>query len=164
MSNEVSFARNIGLTVWNYSKLIAHAMSVPRMVRKYHDQYTSEGRWPAPDLAELERLTGLLESGAVRAEATWNKIKEAVADGNSDLIDDRGPVAVIGGGGDRPQLRERLRAIFSSDKSAYESFELVDQARRLMVEVTTRLGDDVVDPARWPYAVDPQSSPTGDAA
>jgi hypothetical protein len=151
MANELSYARNIGWTVWNYSKLISHALSAPRRVRKHLDQYAMEGEWPEQDLAELERLTGMLEDCALGAEATWKRIREAIAQGDADLIDDQSQVAIIRGGGDRPELRERLREIFGSDRSASESYELVDEARRLVVEVTTRLGDEVIDPGKWPH-------------
>ena len=126
-----SLAGNIGWTLWNYSVRLSAPIHAARAARDELDSRRATGRCRASDLVELESLAQRLEEYATRARATWDLLRAAQRASDDDLVDDEGAVAVIRGGGVRPELRKRLAAIYrTGDVRGYE--EDYAQFQRLM--------------------------------
>jgi hypothetical protein len=96
--------------------------------------------WPIEDLYDLRDLTNQLQDCAERADETWRKLQEAVNENDSDLIEQRDGIAVIRGGGSRPELRERIRMIYGADTSDADSQKLATSIESLRAKVRKEQG------------------------
>jgi hypothetical protein len=135
MGNSINYRGNVGWTLWNFSKRISAVMWEAREAGKILNTCRSSGRWSRKDLAKLERLAELLDNCAARAKSTWKALQAAVNETDPALIEQFDGIAVIRGGGSRPDLYERIRVIYGADTSDAESQELAQQVHRLVTSV-----------------------------
>lgn len=131
------FVGTVGWDLWNFSKRVSSAKNVATTAREHSESCRHTNYWTQQELAELERLTVLLETCARRAEATWDELRAAQKEKDSDFVtDDRG-IAVIQVGGKRPKLQERLAAIYRAG-NVTEYWDLVVEFKVLMLDVERR--------------------------
>jgi hypothetical protein len=132
-----SLVGTVGWDLWNYSKRVTSARNVATTAREHLESCRHTNYWTQQELAELERLTVLLETCARRAEMTWDKLRTAQNEKDSDFVTDDGGIAVIQGGGRRPELQERLTAIYRAG-DVTEYWDIVVEFKLLMVDVERR--------------------------
>jgi hypothetical protein len=140
MSRGINYAGNVGWTLWNYSKRISAVKYEARGAQKLFDSHAAMNDWPIEDLYDLRDLTNQLQDCAERADETWRKLQEAVNENDSDLIEQRDGIAVIRGGGSRPELRERIRMIYGADTSDADSQKLATSIESLRAKVRKEQG------------------------
>jgi hypothetical protein len=136
MSEKVNYSDNVGWTLWNYSKRISAVKYEAREAQKFLDSHTKLDDWRVEELSALGDLTNQLQDCAKRADDTWGKLRDAVNESDADLIEQHEGIAVIRGGGNRPELRERIRAIYGPDTSDAESRDLAMRIEILKAKVS----------------------------
>lgn len=140
MSEGFNYGGNVGWTLWNYSKRISAVKYEAREAQKLFDSHTAMNDWPIEDLSDLRDLTDQLQDWAKRVDETWRKLQEAVNEIDSDLIEQHDGIAVIHGGGSRPELRERIRMIYGADTSDADSLDLATSIENLKAKVRKERG------------------------
>jgi len=134
--SEVFNSGNVGWVLWNYSKRLSAVKYEAREAQKLLDSSTATDDWPTEDLSELRDLTAQLQVCSKQADETWRKLQEAVNEKDSDLIEQHDEIAVIRGGGSRPDLRERIRIIYRADTSDDDSQKLATSIDSLKAKVS----------------------------
>ncbi|MDE3031872.1 MAG: hypothetical protein KGI65_09700 [Acidobacteriota bacterium] len=131
------FVGTVGWDLWNYSKRISEARNCALIATEHVESCRRATYWTPLDLAELEELSRQLVACARRAEDTWSALRAAQSESDADVVRDVDGIAVIQGGGSRPQLQARLRAIYAQGRVT-EYWELMDGFKRLLSAVERR--------------------------
>jgi hypothetical protein len=135
MSEGFNYGGNVGWTLWNLSKRISAVKYETREAQKSLETHTKLNDWPIEDLFDLRVLADQLQNCAKRADEIWRRLQEVVNESDSDLIDQHDGIAVIHGGGSRPELSERIRVIYGADNSDAESQNLSTRINNLKAKV-----------------------------
>jgi hypothetical protein len=143
MRGKMNYAGNVGWTLWNYSKRLSSVKYEAREAQKFLDSNMKLDDWRSEDLAALRDLTNQLRDCAKRADTTWAKLLDAVNESDADLVTQHDGIAVISGGGNRPELRQRIGEIYGSDASDPESRDLALSIENLKAKVSNVLARDI---------------------
>ena len=131
------FVGTVGWDLWNYSKRISEARNCALIATEHLESCRRATYWTPRELADLEQLSRQLEVCARRAEETWSALRAAQSERDADVVRDVDGIAVIQGGGARPQLQARLRSIYAQGRVT-EYWELMDGFKRLLSAVERR--------------------------
>jgi hypothetical protein len=142
MSESSNYAGNIGWTLWNYSKRLSSVKYEAREAQKLLDSHMKLDDWRNEDLSALRDLTDQLQVCAERADDTWAKLLDAVNENDGELVANNEGITVISGGGNRPELRQRIGEIYGSNASDAESRDLAMRIENLKAKVESAWAHD----------------------